>query len=217
MPNYVFCGINIFSKNHSKKRKNNKVKKGKIIFLIIVAILITVVVLGSFYIKKYSEVAFNFSSGTEREEKKEILNSEIKNFGIKIKKIDVAIPVIENVDGAEKEIYNKELQKGVAHLKGSALPGEGDNIFIFGHSSSFPGSGPYSKIFAELNNLQVGDKIIVFYKGEQYNYFVFEKEIVDKGNVSVAKSTNEEQLTLMTCWPIGTKRERLVIKAKILE
>ena len=147
-----------------------------------------------------------------KEEKKEI-DPKLKNFGIKIEKINIAVPVIKDVNGADKEVYNKELQKGVAHLKGSAMPGEGSNIFIFGHSSAFIGSGPYSTVFEELDNLKKNDEIIVFYRNEIFYYYVFGKRIVDKKDVSVVNKTDREQLTLMTCWPIGTNEERLIIKA----
>jgi len=43
------------------------------------------------------------------------------------------------------------------------------------------------------------------------------KEIVGKEEVNVAKATKKEQLTLMTCWPIGTANKRLIIKSYLSE
>lgn len=141
----------------------------------------------------------------------------IKNFGIKIDKIGVLAPIVEGVSGRDKNIYNLALKRGVAHLKGSALPGKGSNIFIFGHSSSNIGFGPYSKVFAKLNELERGDKIIIFYKNKEYIYLVFEKKVVEKNDLSVVKPTPKEQLTLMTCWPIGTADKRLIIKSFLVK
>lgn len=148
-----------------------------------------------------------------KEETKEI-PEEIKNFGINIEKIDVLAPIVSNVDGFNKKNYIQQLKKGVAHLDQTSLPGQGSNIFIFGHSSASIGEGDYSEIFAHLNKLEEEDFITVYYQNTDYQYQINEKKIVNKKEVSVTKPTNKEQLTLMTCWPIGTDEERLIITAK---
>lgn len=168
------------------------------------------------------EKIFSFITLPTKETNKESLSIDqkdfnIKNFGIKIEKIGIVAPIIANVDGATKDIYNKKLKNGVAHLKGSSFPGQGGNIFIFGHSSSNIGEGLYSKIFARLGKLEKGDKIIIFYKNKEYIYSVFEKKIVEKTDISVIESTKEEQLTLMTCWPVGTAEKRLIIKSFLVK
>jgi len=145
--------------------------------------------------------------------KKVEISPEIKQFGIKIDKIDVLAPILENVDGTEKAIYNKALQSGVAHYKGTALPEQNSNIFIFGHSSSVLGIGPYANIFANLNELDKGDTIVIYYKEQEFHYIVFEKKIIGNDDLSVLEPTKKEQLTLMTCWPIGSKAKRLIIKS----
>jgi len=125
----------------------------------------------------------------------------------------VLAPILENVDGTEKAIYNKALQSGVAHYKGTALPEQNSNIFIFGHSSSVLGIGPYANIFANLNELDKGDTIVIYYKEQEFHYIVFEKKIIGNDDLSVLEPTKKEQLTLMTCWPIGSKAKRLIIKS----
>jgi len=37
--------------------------------------------------------------------------------------------------------------------------------------------------------------------------------VIDKTQTSILLPTKTEQLTLMTCWPIGTNVKRLIIKA----
>lgn len=139
--------------------------------------------------------------------------AEIREFGLRIDKLNILAPVIANVDGTNKKVYNQALEKGVAHYKGTALPGEGGNIFIFGHSSSATGYGPYVNIFAPLEKLEKEDIIIVYFQNKTLEYKVFEKIIVAKTDVSLLKPTAQEQLTLMTCWPVGTSAKRLIIKA----
>lgn len=141
------------------------------------------------------------------------LDQKIKDFGLEIKKIDILVPIIKNVDGSDKASYNKSLQSGVAHYDGTALPGEKGNIFIFGHSSADV-KGDYSKVFASLNDLQKDDEITVFYQNNEHKYKVTGKRIVEATDLSVLDKGKKEVLTLMTCWPIGTKEKRLIVKAE---
>lgn len=149
------------------------------------------------------------------EEKVKKIPEEIKNFGISIEKIDVLAPVIANVSGFNKKIYNQQLKKGVAHLERTSLPGQKSNIFLFGHSSDSIGEGDYSEIFADLNELEKEDFITVYYQDADYQYQIDEKKIINKNEIGVTSPTNEEQLTLMTCWPIGTDEKRLIVTAKL--
>jgi sortase A len=141
------------------------------------------------------------------------IDPKIKEFGLKIDKLNLLVPIIKDVDGGNKEAYNKALKEGVAHFKDSALPGEKGNIFIFGHSSAEVRSD-YWKIFATLSDLEVGNEISVFYQGNVYKYKVSEKKTVEPTDLSVLKKGKKEVLTLMTCWPLGTNLKRLIIKAE---
>lgn len=209
------------NKNYFSFFKNKG--KNKLIFAFFLVLFIVFIAFSYFLFLKKNEKFFSFPSVSITNQNKDSLDIKeanrinIKNFGIKIEKIGVIAPIIENVNGANKNIYNLALQRGVAHLKGSALPGKGSNIFIFGHSSSNIGFGPYSKVFAKLNELERGDKIIIFYKNKEYIYLVFEKKVVEKNDLSVVKPTPKEQLTLMTCWPIGTADKRLIIKSFLVK
>ena len=72
-----------------------------------------------------------------------------ENFVLNIEKLKITAPIILNVNGNNKETYNKALEGGVAHLTDSALPGKLGNTFIFGHSSFYawkPGNYKIKKI-----------------------------------------------------------------------
>ncbi|MEI6266471.1 MAG: class D sortase [bacterium] len=137
-----------------------------------------------------------------------------QDFGIEIPKLDVKAPVMANVNGDNKSEYNKSLTKGLAHYKGTSLPGEKSNIFVFGHSSSDTDGGRYAKIFRKLDDLKSGDKITVYYKSKKHEYTVTDKKVVEADDLSPLNLTDGEQLTLMTCWPIGTVEKRLIVIAK---
>jgi len=141
------------------------------------------------------------------------------DYLLKIDKINLSAPININVDGNNKETYNKALESGVAHLLGSALPGKVGNPFIFGHSSYYAWKpGEYKEIFRDLNDLDTGDIIIISSNLSIYNYKVSDKQVVSPDDVAVANQNyNEKKLTLMTCWPIGSDAERLVIVGMLQE
>jgi len=138
-----------------------------------------------------------------------------QDFHLLIPKIQVEAPIIADVDGADKEAYFKALEGGVAHFKGTAKPGEGSNIFIFGHSSFYLWSpGNYKEIFRHLEDLAVNDEIILWYQQKEYQYQVTEMKVVEPEEVEFINPTKEEQLTLMTCVPPGTTLKRLIVIGK---
>lgn len=178
----------------------------KKLYLIFFAIIIIIIISSS---RNNTKNNFNISKFSKILSSQEKINSD---FFLEINKLNIQVPVITNVDPVDKEKYNAALISGVAHMNGTAFPGDKGNIFIYGHSSSEIKS-PYDKIFLNLNDLEKGDEIVVNYKDRSYTYSVREKKIVEKDDLSVTKQSEEKLLTLMTCWPIGTVDKRLIIVA----
>lgn len=140
---------------------------------------------------------------------------EINNFSLVIPKLDLEVPIIPRVDGNDKVAYFAALQNGVAHYKGTKLPGEGGNIFIFGHSSYYKSDpGKYKTVFRSLNSLVKGDEIEIILNDKSYYYLVSDKKFIEPTETSYLANTASEQLTLMTCWPPGTYQQRLIVIAK---
>lgn len=138
------------------------------------------------------------------------------DFHLLIPSLSVNAPVIPDVDGGDKDTYFKALQGGVAHFSGTAKPGEGSNIFIFGHSSYYAWDpGDYKEVFKNLEDIKEGDEIDLWYQSKKYKYIVTVTKIVDPGDVSVLKPTPTEQVTLMTCVPVGTDENRLIVIGKL--
>jgi sortase A len=141
------------------------------------------------------------------------VDQSLSDFYLKIPKINVTAPILQNVDPANKSDYDEKLADGVALMPKMALPGEKGNIFIYGHSSAVEHSS-YEEIFAHLNDLNTNDEIDIKYNNRDFSYKVVSKKIVDKNDLSVLDPTPDETLNLMTCWPIGTNNQRLIISAK---
>jgi sortase A len=137
------------------------------------------------------------------------------DFGIVIPKLAINAKVIPNIDPYNPSVYQRALTEGVAHAKGTALPGENGNIFIFSHSSeNFYEAVHYNSIFYLLTKLEIGDKISLFYQGKQFNYFVNQKKIADPKDLSYLQNkTTAPTLTLMTCYPPGSDFKRFIVVA----
>ena len=136
------------------------------------------------------------------------------DFGLKIDKISVNVPIVPKVDPNNESVYNSALFEGIAQARESAVPGGGGNIFLFGHSGSFDAKNPYGQTLVRLNELEIGDEISVFYHKEEHKYKVSNRSLFSPFDLSALIVTKNEQLTIMTCWPPGTIEKRLVVVAK---
>lgn len=143
-----------------------------------------------------------------------------------VPRIDQNIPIVRISSEAlirrdwkalEKQMQDA-LQDGVVHYPGTSLPGETGNVVITGHSSYFPwDAGRFKDVFALLENVVEGDKVVVYYEQDKYIYEVYDIKIVLPADIDVLKQTPDDKLTLITCWPVGTNLKRLIVSAKPLE
>lgn len=121
-----------------------------------------------------------------------------------------------NVQSDNEKVYDAVLKLGLAHFKGTPIPGDGGNSFIYGHSAldsffSRHKDNPET-IFSKLPDVNIGDKILIVRDGETLQYTVKQKKIIEATDFSVLKpSNNKESVTLMTCWPLGVGTKRLIV------
>lgn len=110
-------------------------------------------------------------------------------------------------------IFMKELEKGIIRYPGSAKPWQEGTAFIFGHSSNFPWiKWDYNDVFALLDKVVYNDEIIVYYWQEKFVYKITEKKVITPWDVSVLeRNKKKSEITLMTCWPIWTTLNRLIV------
>jgi sortase A len=92
-------------------------------------------------------------------------------------------------------------------------PTQSDNTVIIGHRFF----GNNISTFYNLDKLKIGDIIAVYWEGNENLYEVAESKVVDPSAVEIEESTTEKQLTLYTCTPVWTAKNRLVIIAKPLD
>lgn len=156
------------------------------------------------------------------------LNLEIypPDMRIIIPRINQNVPVVgvknENLisrkwDELEADIQ-KSLRNGVIHYPGTALPGDNGNVVITGHSSYYAwDAGRFKDVFALLHDVKIGDRIVVYFNQKKFVYEINKIKVVLPKDVDVLSPSQTEQLTLITCTPIGTNLKRLIVTAKLIE
>lgn len=128
--------------------------------------------------------------------------------------INVTAPLQLNQGTAEWQIQ-LGLRKGVVHYDGSANPGDTGNVVVFGHSSGQPWApGNYKFVFTLLDKLKKDDVIYADYNGIRYTYKVTTTQVVSPTDTGVLTSGSDHEITLITCTPVGTSTNRLVVHAE---
>lgn len=101
------------------------------------------------------------------------------------------------------------LQDGPGHYPGTALPGQLGNVVISGHRTTF--GAP----FYRLDEVQVGDPITVTAPYGRFVYRVTETKIVEPTDLTVVVESDDARLTLTTCHPRFSARQRLIVVAAL--
>lgn len=135
-----------------------------------------------------------------------------------VPKISVDVPIIWDADASSEASLNAAMDKGVAWFNmigASAHPGEMGNFVVSGHSSNdWLDQGDYKFIFARLEQMAVGDTIYVNYNSTRYVYTVSSTKVVKPTDVSALQvGTDKPRITLITCTPLGTALNRLLVFA----
>lgn len=186
-------------------------------FLVIVGL---VVLVGIFFPVAKQEINYQLEERISSSYGSQSFTPVDTQFGIVIPKINVNAKIFPEVDSTNPNEYLPILKKGVAHLKGSAYPGEDGNVFLFAHSTdAFWNVGQYNAVFFLIGKLEKGDEIDIYYQGKLYKYNVLEKKVVAPEILEeyVRKHTSGKTLTLQTCYPPGTTLKRLIVIAKEID
>ncbi|MBI4728769.1 MAG: class E sortase [Acidobacteria bacterium] len=130
---------------------------------------------------------------------------------IRIPRLRVSVIVVEGVSW-------QALKAGAGHYPGTALPGEPGNVAIAGHRTGF------GQPFRHLERMRPGDRVILETPFGVYTYEVvppFESHgnpwLTGAKDFGVIQPTVEPSLTLTTCDPPGTSRNRLIVRARLIQ
>lgn len=135
-----------------------------------------------------------------------------------IPKINVDVPVDFNAT-PDHNTQMAAMEHGVAWFGipgANSKPGQVGNTPISGHSSNdILSSGQYKYIFAKLDQLVEGDTFYINYEGKRYTYAVTKSEVVRPSQIDkLIYPTDKPVVTLITCTPLGTSLNRLLVTAE---
>jgi sortase A len=105
------------------------------------------------------------------------------------------------------------LSKGIWRLPHTSTPDKGGNTVLVGHRFTYAGPA----VLYHLDKVQKGDAITVRWQDKTYEYKVSDIRIVLPTDMWVEAPTDNPQLTIYTCTPLWSVKNRLVIIAKPLE
>jgi sortase A len=119
-----------------------------------------------------------------------------------------AMPVSEGT--TKRDVLDR---KGIGHYEGTAMPGAVGNFAVAGHRTT------YGKPFHRVEELRVGDPVVVRTEDTWYVYAVTSTEVVAPSDVDVIAPVPGDpgaapalaQMTMTTCHPMYSARERYVV------
>lgn len=123
-------------------------------------------------------------------------------------------PVADALDENTAVVWDSP-DAAVGWVVSSALPGDADNILLYGHNNL------HASVFLKLSELKPGDKIMLRTGEEEWTYSVQETRILpvmtsDQDFAAYQEyfqPTSSARLTLLSCWPPVSNTHRVVVIA----
>lgn len=140
---------------------------------------------------------------TPVEEKKAETNSA-PIATIQIKKIDLSLPIVSGTS-------HENLKYAAGHMQQTTELGEVGNAAVAAHRARTHG-----RLFNRLNEVGIGDEIIIETGDKEVVYTVFNVLRVKPEDVSVLNKNNRDRvLTLITCDPVTDPTHRIIVHAVV--
>lgn len=108
-------------------------------------------------------------------------------------------------------VSRDDLKRAPGHYPGTPLPGQPGNAAIAGHRTT------YGAPFHRVDELEPGDEILVTTLQGSFRYEVFETVIVLPSAVEVVQDQGDDRLTLTSCHPKFSARQRIVVSARLVD
>ncbi len=121
----------------------------------------------------------------------------------------IEIPRIAVDDVFVSGVSVRDLKRGPGHYRDTPLPGEAGNAAIAGHRTT------YGAPFNRIEELEPGDEILTTTVQGRFVYTVRETFIVRPDQSEVLAPTTTNQLTLTSCHPKYSARQRIIVVADL--
>lgn len=103
---------------------------------------------------------------------------------------------------------------GIWRIPKGSKPNLGSNTVLSGHRWQYlPPSG---RTLYLLDKVKIGEPIIVYWEGIEYDYRVTRREVVDPSRTDIQDPTDAPQLTIFTCAPLFSTKYRLVLFGELI-
>ncbi|MGH2688913.1 MAG: sortase [Actinomycetota bacterium] len=129
---------------------------------------------------------------------------------IRIPKLGVSAVVVEGTNATA-------LAAGAGHYRDTPLPGEAGNVSIAGHRTM------NGRPFARLDELKPGDTVVLETPFAKHTYQLIDgfgghgnPWVTPPNDWTVVAASKDSILTLTTCHPKGSARERMIARAKLV-
>jgi len=152
------------------------------------------------------------------------INSSDLNIDIpgrlEVPALKINVPIIFTKDPKN---FEKDLQLGVVHYPGTALPGQIGTTYISGHSSNYAfARGNFNKVFSRLGDLPDNSSFIITVvqkngKDARFHYVVTHRKEFSPTDQEQFRNVGESVVALSTCWPVGSTKSRLVVFGKLTQ
>jgi sortase A len=123
---------------------------------------------------------------------------------LKMPKLELEVPVYTGAS-------DLNMDRGAGLIAGTARPGEVGNIGIAGHRDGY---------FRVLKDASPGDTLTLMTAAGERHYRVDEILIVDPLDVEVLDPSDDQRITLVTCYPfyfVGHAPRRYIVRAQLDE
>ncbi len=122
------------------------------------------------------------------------------------------IPAIAVDEPIREGVHLSVIDRGVAHWAGSAEAGGAGNMVLAGHRTT------HSAPFRDLDRLRPGDEVVAAgIDGRRATYRVTDTMIVSPADIWVVEQTETPMITLFACHPKGSARQRIVVRAELVD
>jgi LPXTG-site transpeptidase (sortase) family protein len=120
--------------------------------------------------------------------------------------VDLPLNLMASVDD------QAPLDRGPSWMQQTGSAGRPGNCVIAGHRST------YTQPFHDLDQLAAGDVVVITdSEGGGYTYQVDRVFPVDPSQVEVMSATPNATFTLITCHPLGSSRQRLIVQGHLVQ
>ena len=122
----------------------------------------------------------------------------------------VAMPTLDQSYVVAEGTDTETLRTGPGHYTGTGLPGMRRTVALAGHRTT------YLAPFAEIDELERGDPIVLTMPYGRFTYRVERTRIVKPTDVWVTQRVSYDRLILSACHPLYSAAKRIVVFARLV-